>query len=388
MKILILSNYYPPYYIGGYEIACFDTVKYLEDLGHDIYILTGEYKDKSLKFQRIYRKLKYINYENSSIYDKYKVEMFNYKITKEVLSKINPDLVYVWSLRLVSLSPLWALEKSKINKVFEIDDFWMKGFLNKSFLAKTKRKIKELLPWFPAVKIDLSPIIIVSKWMKKEMKDLYNSKEVYCINNGTTINKIKKNKNESIIRYMYCGRIDYSKGLDLAIKALSYLKDKKISNFEFHIYGEGDNDYLNRCFNMIKILNLEENVFYHGKVTKTKKAFENNHILLMPTRMREPFGLVIIEAMNYGVIPICTNSYGPQEIISHKKDGLLFTPSSVEDLSNKILILHNKWNLLKKYRNKAYKKIEKKYDLKIAKKDLEKILINIARVKNEKYNIN
>lgn len=378
MKILVLSNYYPPYYIGGYELACFDTVKYLESAGHDVCILTGEYKKTSKSYEKIYRKLKYINYDDPSYLNKNQIEEFNYEITKEVIEKYKPDLVYIWSLRLISLSPLWAVEKTKIKKVFEIGDFWMKGFLSNSFLSKLKRKAKQVLPFFKAVNVEINPVIIVSNWMINEMKTKYSSKDIFQIPNGTKITKQKNKKDEHLMKYMFCGRLDYSKGLDISIKALSSLKDMNINDFEFHIYGNGDPDYIYKCKKMIKVLNLEDEVFFHGQTDSLESAYKENHILLMPTRMREPFGLVLIEAMNYGVVPIATNDYGPAEIIENNKDGLLFIPNSISDLTHKILLLHNKWNLLNEYRLNAYKKVNTKFDLNIVKKEVEQVLLNIV----------
>lgn len=378
MRILVLSNYYPPHYIGGYELACYDTVKYLESVGHDVFVLTGDHVKKSDKFEKVYRKLKYIDYKNSSYKNKHEVENYNYDVTSNAIGAINPDIVYIWSLRLVSLSPLWAIEKFNKKKIFEIGDFWMKGFLSNSFSSKLKRKTKELLPFFKTRKIEISPIISVSEWMVPHMKSEYGSKEVYCVPNGTTITKEKINKAQDCMNYMFCGRLDYSKGLDIAIKVLSSLKDRGIDNFRLDIYGDGNENYILRCKKIITILQLEENVFFHGKKDNLEEAYKKAHVLLMPTRMKEPFGLVIIEAMNYGVIPIATNNYGPMEIISNEEDGLLFDISSKKDFENKILTINNNWPLLKKYRKNAYKKVEEKYDIKLVKDKVENILKEVA----------
>lgn len=380
MKILVLSNYFPPHYIGGYELACFDTVEYLKSVGHDVFVLTGDYEESSSKFQRVYRKLKYIDYEDASYLNKQEVEEFNYETTKSVISLVKPDLVYIWSLRLVSLSPLWAVEKSKNKKVFELGDFWMKGFLSNNFLTKLKRKTKEFLPFFKAMKVEINPVITVSKWMEKEMKELYGSKEVFHIPNGTVVTKEKSEKEQKLMKYLFCGRIDYSKGLDLAIKALSNLKDRNINDFNFNIYGDGDKDYILKCKKMVELLGLQNNIFFHGKKDDLSVAYKKSHVLLMPTRMREPFGLVLIEAMNHGVVSIATNDYGPTEIIDNEKNGLLFAPLCVDDLTKKILLLHNNWTLLEQYRENGYKKVQNKFDINIVKKEVESVLLNIARV--------
>lgn len=380
MKILILSNYFPPYYIGGYELACFDTAKYLQNAGHDVYILTGKHEEESNKFERVYRKLKYIDYENPSYINKHEVEEFNFEITSNVINQVKPDLVYIWSLRLISLSPVWAINKLKVKKIFEIGDFWMKGFLGNNFMSKVKRTAKKILPGFNATNVEIDPIISVSQWMVKEMKELYGTKEVFQIPNGTKITKEKTKKNNDVMRYMFCGRLDYTKGLDLALKALSNMKDRKINDFEFNIYGDGDKEYIEKCQKITRLLKLNDHVTFHGKIDNLQEEYKKNHVLLMPTRMREPFGLVLIEAMNYGVVPVATNDYGPSEIIDDHKNGLLFTPSNVDDLTFKMLLLHNSWDLLEKYRQNAYEKVESKFDINIVKKEVERVLLKVARV--------
>lgn len=53
MKILFVSNLYPPHFIGGYEIACKDTVDVLKNNGHDCFVLTSKFKNyfSSTKYQ-------------------------------------------------------------------------------------------------------------------------------------------------------------------------------------------------------------------------------------------------------------------------------------------------------------------------------------------------
>ena len=379
MKILVISNYYPPYYIGGYEVACFDTVQYLKDCGHEVYVLTGNYKNESIEFEEIYRKLKYINYEKPSYFDKHKVEVYNYELTQELIKKITPDLVYFWSLRLISLSPALAVQKLQIKKVFEIGDLWMKGYFQNTIFAKLKRSIKNYLPFFVGSFVEFSPSICVSKWIEKEMKNKYLAKKTYVIPNGVKIYQKQKSHLSKKIRYMFCGRIDYSKGLDLALKALSNLKDRGFFYFELHIYGEGHEGYINKCKKIIKVLNLDKEVKFCGKKEDINKFYKNYDVLLMPTRMREPFGLVIIEAMAAGVVVIATNAYGPAEIITHNKDGLLFKNEDVNDLTKKILKIHSNTVLYENLRNAAFLKVFEKFNLLSVKKEVENVLIRTAQ---------
>ena len=382
MKILVISNYYPPHFVGGYELACLNTVNYLKNAGHEVTVLTGNFIQESINFESIYRKLKYINYDNPSFWDKHKVEVYNYALTKKLIKDLNPDLVYFWSLRLVSMAPAIAAEELKVNKVFEIGDFWMKGYFNNSILSKIKRAIKTFLPFTIGSKVDFSPAICVSKWIEEEMKEKYLSTLTYVIPNGVTVSQRKNKTLQEPVKYLFCGRLDYSKGVDLALKALSNLKDKGVENFIFHIYGEGDNKYLHKCRKIVQVLNLDKEVTFFGKKQNIHKTYDKYDILLMPTRMREPFGLVIIEAMAAGVVVIAPNEYGPSEIISHNNDGLLFKRESITDLTNNILKIHQNLHLYHKLRDKAFYTVFNKFNLLSVKKKVESVLLNTLNRKN------
>ena len=379
MKILVISNYYPPHYIGGYELACFNTVEYLKNCGHELFVLTGNHKQESDEISSVYRKLKYIDYKNPSFLNKHNIEVYNYNLTKQLIEMLKPDLVYLWSLRLISLSPAIAVQDLKSKKIFEIGDFWMKGYFSNTLFSKIKRGLKNILPFTIGSNIEFSPAICVSNWLAKEMKTKYKSKELHIIPNGTKIQKHKKNTLSTKIKYMFCGRIDHTKGLDLALKALGNIKQRGINNFVFHIYGEGDNVYINKCKSIIKVLNLTNEVVFCGKKEDIQKYYPLYNILLMPTRMREPFGLVIIEAMAAGVVPIATNAYGPAEIIDNYKNGLLFKSENIEDLSTKILELHTNNHLYNKLSLTGLKSVSERFDLQNVKREVENILLKTVQ---------
>ena len=44
MRVLIVSDLYPPYYIGGEELGCYDVAETLKARGHQIHVLTSNYR--------------------------------------------------------------------------------------------------------------------------------------------------------------------------------------------------------------------------------------------------------------------------------------------------------------------------------------------------------
>lgn len=132
MKILFISNLYPPYYIGGYELACKDVAEELQRRGHEVYVLTSTYGiNKQVVEGNIYRKL-YLHktfYTSipSIINEKY-LEVYNYFTTREIAGNIDPDIVYIWSLNNLSLSPAIAVQETGLEVVFHIFDYWLRDY--------------------------------------------------------------------------------------------------------------------------------------------------------------------------------------------------------------------------------------------------------------------
>ena len=54
-------------------------------------------------------------------------------------------------------------------------------------------------------------------------------------------------------------------------------------------------------------------------------------------QFNEPFGLVVIEAMEYGIPVIATNHGGPTEIITEGKDGFLVDYHKPDQMAECIL---------------------------------------------------
>jgi len=113
------------------------------------------------------------------------------------------------------------------------------------------------------------------------------------------------------------------KGTILAIEAMKLLKDNGVSA-ELHIAGTGpEEEHLKQ---RVQELNIEDRVIFHGLVRNMVSFYANIECLLCPS-LREPFGLVAVEAMAAGVPVIGTAVDGLAEVITHEVTGLLVPPS-------------------------------------------------------------
>lgn len=116
------------------------------------------------------------------------------------------------------------------------------------------------------------------------------------------------------------GRLDFQKGYDLLIPAWQEVAEKH-PDWKLNIYGDGSQR--ERLQELIDTNNLGDYVKLCGYCDNVGEALNSSEIFVFPSRY-EGFGLVLIEAMAYGVPPVSFDSpCGPREIIENNKNGII-----------------------------------------------------------------
>ena len=169
---------------------------------------------------------------------------------------------------------------------------------------------------------DLAKKIIVCSIATKHMlikRFKLNKDKIKLIYNGQEDPKIKKkNTNKKKINIGFIGRLESVKGAHLFIEAANLLKDQ---NFSFLIAGDG---HLEK---ELKELSQEnENIKFVGNAQNPFNFIKNLDILVVPS-IREPLGLVSIEAGLCKVSVIASNIDGIPEVITNKHSGILINPT-------------------------------------------------------------
>ncbi len=154
------------------------------------------------------------------------------------------------------------------------------------------------------------------------------------------------------------GRFSYQKGYDKLIK-IWYLVSKKHPDWILNMYGEGDYDDLIKLAKELK--NLSKIEFL--KPVKDIKSVYLGASMLLNTSRYEPFGLAVTEAMACGLPVIAfENTLGPKSYIDNKKNGFLIQKDNFEDYANRVSMLIENKNEMKRV-SKAAKESMKAYEL-------------------------
>ena len=211
----------------------------------------------------------------------------------------------------------------------------------------------------------------------------------------------KKNINRKIIKVGFLGRFDLFKGVHSLIEAANILKKKDII---FLIAGDG---HLEKHLKSLSQGN--DKIKFVGSVSKPLNFVKDLDILVVPS-IREPFGIVNIEAGLCKTSVIASKIDGIPEVITNNHSGILIKPTKkitskkkypgqpplpdlVIDpstfktirpreldpkiLSDCILFLSKNKKLRAKFGNQLYKDVKKKFSTTSYFKRLEEIYKNL-----------
>lgn len=120
------------------------------------------------------------------------------------------------------------------------------------------------------------------------------------------------------------GRLQRWKGMHVFIDAVARLRDTHPDLHGVIVGGEHEYEpeYPSQLRRQIKHLGLEDHILMAGFQTNPE-AWMSTFDVFVHASDREPFGLVVIEAMALGLPVVASNTAGPTEIITEPENGLL-----------------------------------------------------------------
>ena len=212
-------------------------------------------------------------------------------------------------------------------------------------------------------------ILTITKQVENQLINFLNFKnrpELECLYLGTDIidplseEEIDKFKNENGIDGFsvgIVGRIEKRKGQHLLIDAI-----ENIDGVNAYIVGHAMEDsYLEELKQSVNDRDLQDKVSFLGFFDNPNHFMQACDVIVLATD-DEPFGLVLIEAMQVNTAVIGTSNGGVVEIIEDNVNGMLFEPKNSSQLKEKIEFLKNNITEKHKLEEKAYQTVVDKFD--------------------------
>jgi alpha-1,3-mannosyltransferase len=207
------------------------------------------------------------------------------------------------------------------------------------FILHTKELqiIKNFLISFyykPTIANFFSSVICGSKQDFKFFKGV-NKRKSYLIENGIDFKKFSKIKrNPKKGKFLYFGRIDKNKGIDLLFRALSLLGNE---DWELNIIGSGSAELIKNLKVLSDKLGISKKVNWMGYLSEEElfKFISEAYMCFSPSTY-EGFGFTLIEAMAAGCICIANNIQPYRDAVYDKINGFLVNFSDSQSISKTI----------------------------------------------------
>lgn len=335
MRVLVLSNLYPPNAMGGYEMSCRDVVDRWRARDHDVTVLTtattlaGVVEPPQAQ-PHVRRELDWYWSEHAflrpPVLQRWALERRNHRALRRALDDARPDVVSVWHMGGMSLSLLTVVQRTGVPVVLNVCDEWpvygprVDAWLDAwSHSHAPARRLGELLSGVPTDLPDLDRCraSYVSAFTLERVRD----RSRWAFPNSTVVGSGVDADDFPLVgaaeerpwrgELLAVGRIEPRKGFDTALRALALLPAARL-----RLVGVPDPAHLRDLLRLAD----EQDVGHRLRVealprAELRHAYRQADALLFTPRWEEPFGLVPLEAMTQRTPVVATRRGGSAEFL-------------------------------------------------------------------------
>jgi glycosyltransferase involved in cell wall biosynthesis len=415
MKILFLTNLYPPHVIGGYETLCQEAVDGLANHGHQVSVLTSTYGyEKEISQGHIHRllslegDLQFYKMEDAWIYPQKRQR--NLEHLRHLIATQNPDIVFIWGMWNMSKSLAWEAEKLMGSRVvyylanpWPIEANMHQAFWDASATSFVKSVAKKIMR-IPA------RVVLREEWKKVPLRfehapccsaaqrdqllqagvPLKDAPVIYegvdLRNYLTQADQRTYENNDGFLSLLFVGILAEHKGVHTIIEALNQLSAKEKKRVSLNILGKGHSQYEERLHKMVRQYQLSEIVTFSAPIPRSElpEYLGRFDVLLLPSIWAEPLARIMQEGLACGMVVVGSATGGTAETIVHGKNGLLFKAGDAVDLAKQIKRLLYDDSLQRSLAVNGRKTAEKNFDINKMVRELETYLKQVdadARIK-------
>ncbi len=319
-KILILGNNSSGLYNFRLEL-----IQKLVKLGYDVFFCVPEDESDLRVQQLIGSGANYIQ----TIMDRRGMDFFNelsvISSYKKIMKRIDPDIILSFTI------------KPNIYGAYVANKFAKPIIINITGLGSAFNNLK-ILPFIKlmyknackkAYSVFFQNVGNYEYFIKNNL--VSDSKTILLPGSGVNIERFipeKMEKKDTIVRFLFIGRIMKEKGIEEYLSAAECIK-KKFKDTEFLILGAFEEKiYENRLLN-------NTYVKYLGVSNDVREYIKYVDCVVNPS-YHEGMSNVLLESAAMGKPLIASNIFGCKEIVDENQNGFLFEVGNVKDLVNKL----------------------------------------------------
>jgi glycogen(starch) synthase len=414
MRILFLSNYYPPFGTGGYSQWCYEVGVELAHRGHEVCVLTshsplrtGISEEKDHRVYRLLRLEADLGLWRTALrffLQRRRFARENLAHLQRLVAGFQPNVALVWGMWNVPRSVPALVEQLLPGHVaYYLCDYWPslpsaytqywqtpsgraitrlpKRLIGRVALAQLERETCPIL--------QLQNPICVSNSLREQLVRAGVSIDRACIiyggtqvdQFGTVLTNGGRAGECSNLRLLYVGRLEADKGVDTAINAMALVASQQGLFVTLDIVGTGHPAYERRLKALVQQHRLAERVSFRGGVPRSQipAVLAEHDALVFPSRWQEPFSRIVLEAMAAGLVVVGTTTGGTGEVLVEDKTGFTFPAGDAEALARQIRRLLDEPLLRAELADAARRIVRERFTFQRMVDEIEAFLLDIDR---------
>jgi glycogen synthase len=261
VRILVLSDLYPPATRGGYEVECRDVVEHLRER-HDVTVLTSVWgAERAAPAAHVLRRLPWTG--DGSRRESLTAPLSAARaaiVTRRALAEVRPDAIYVWNAGGVPATALRVLQLHPAPMLVRVCEFWFGHVYSADqftrHLSQTgaglrglwDRAVRGVGRVVPSLRLDLeTPRPAAVCWNSEFIRERAPAPPQFEVVHGAIV--IPSNARTLELdaiprapvanRVLFVGRLDHHKGAQTVISALGVLEREHGVRAELHVVGDG-----------------------------------------------------------------------------------------------------------------------------------------------------
>jgi glycogen synthase len=366
MRILFLSNFFPPARPGGYTQWCHEVAERLGERGHTIGVLTSRYERAKapVSEQNIYRLL-YLEgdlayYQPLHFFTRWKKQhRENLVFLKRTVKDFGPDLLFVWGMWALSKAlPTLAEQLLPGRVVYYLSDYWPSALdmhttywqspVRRGPMQVPKRVLSKVAMFMlakegrPELKFERA-ICVSSRVRDLLVEAGLPLQSARIIRGGTDVQRFlngpERDRVSGCLKLLYAGQLVQHKGVHTAIEAMARLATKwRVDQVHLTLVGSGHPDYEAFLRDLVERERLEDYVNFQKPVSKDNMPalLQQFDVLIFPSIYEEPLARITQEAMAAGLVVVGTTTGGTKEILKDGETGFTFAPEDADGLAEQV----------------------------------------------------
>ena len=380
MHVLVISNLFPPAYLGGYELLCQQVVDELRRRNHRVTVLTSDHDADRTEVpeEDIHRDLRlYLPFSKPgrvARLARWRTHRKNYRIAADRIATARPDIVFVWSQLRLTLGAARAAERSGVPVCYTFNDEHLAGYVPRPWALAPRAAVgaltdRLLLRRMTATDLRLRHTTSISRRVRDNLVaggvPVADSRVIYQgIPVGQFPCKPDPGRIGTPVRVLFAGQLLPYKGADTLIDAAHRLaRERGPDAIRVTVAGDGPGTHPGQLRQLA--LAGPASVVFLGRVPHDQlpALYREHDLFVFPSRWQEPFGLTHLEAMASGLPVVSTADGGHGEFLRDNENALVFPKGNPEALAARIAAVLDDPGLGKRLALRARTMIETDYSL-------------------------